>query len=503
MFSNRVVIEARSRFLAKAAAVDAASYDDPSSHDRMARAASELGWRPHQLAWSVIGIGGSAVTLAGMLGLLAILHPALVVLSLLTVVPSVAVQRRTNRRLYEFWYTRTPESRERAYLEEILSKHRWAREVRAFGLAGHLRARHDQIAIERLGIQQTLYQRAQRSAAAGGLLAGVALTAAYLFVARHADTRALTPGDLTAMIGAFASISGRFHFLSSTLLTIDQHAAFLDDYFAFLAIEPQMKVRPDPLPLPANLSSGIEFDRVSFTYPHGDRPAIRDFSLRIDPGALLALVGDNGAGKTTVVKLLLRFYDPDAGSVRIGGIDLRDADPEKVRARIGVLFQDFGQFELSARENIRFGRIERSHSDDLLMKTLRAARADEVIRELPQGLDAKIGRQFEGGHDLSGGEWQRLALARLIYREADIWVLDEPTAALDPEAEAAIFAELRENLHGRMGIVISHRFSTVRMADRIAVIQDGRVTELGTHEELLARSGRYAELFELQAAGYR
>jgi ATP-binding cassette subfamily B protein len=503
MFSDRVVLEARSRFLAKAAAIDVAQYDDPARHDQMARAASELGWRPHQLTWNVIGVAGSLVTLSGMLALLATLHPALVVLSLLAVIPSVVVRRRTNRRLYEFWYTRTPESRERAYLEEILSKHRWAREVRAFGLGEHLRSRHDKISSERLALHSVLYQRAQGWATVGGLLAGCALTAAYLFVARNAGAQGLTPGDLTAVIGAFASISGRFNYLSSMLLNIDQHAAFLDDYFAFLASKPGMRVRADAIALPSRLTEGVVFDRVSFTYPHADAPALRELSLRIEPGQLLALVGDNGAGKTTVVKLLLRFYDSDAGSVRIGGVDLRDADPEQVRARIGVLFQDFGQFELSVRENVSFGRVESQHADDLLLAALQAARADQVIMRLPQGLDAKVGRQFEGGHDLSGGEWQRLALARLVYRDADIWVLDEPTAALDAEAEAAIFGELRQHLRGRMGIIISHRFSTVRIADRIAVLRDGRVTELGTHDELLARGGRYAELFELQAAGYR
>jgi ATP-binding cassette, subfamily B, bacterial len=375
--------------------------------------------------------------------------------------------------------------------------------VRAFGLGEHLRARHDRISSERLALQSVLYQRAQGWATVGGLLAGCALTAAYLFVARNAGAQGLTPGDLTAVIGAFASISGRFNYLSSMLLTIDQHAAFLDDYFAFLASKPEMRVRADAVALPSRLTEGLVFDRVTFTYPRGEVPALQELSLRIEPGQLLALVGDNGAGKTTVVKLLLRFYDPDAGNVRIGGVDLRDADPEHIRARIGVLFQDFGQFELSVRENVSFGRVESQHPDELLLAALQAARADEVMMRLPRGLDSKVGRQFEGGHDLSGGEWQRLALARLVYRDADIWVLDEPTAALDAEAEAAIFGELRQHLRGRIGIIISHRFSTVRIADRIAVLRDGRVTELGTHEELVARGGRYAELFELQAAGYR
>jgi len=203
------------------------------------------------------------------------------------------------------------------------------------------------------------------------------------------------------------------------------------------------------------------------------------------------------------VKLLLRFYDADQGSVRVGGVDLKDMDPEALRSRIGVLFQDYASYELSVRENVMMGRPDGGGNDDRVLEALRNSRSEWLVKKMPNGLDSKVGRLFEGGHDLSGGEWQRLALARIMYRDADIWILDEPTSSLDPEAEAAIFAELKENLKGRIGIVISHRFSTVRIADRIAVIADGRVTELGTHDELLRAEGRYAQLFELQAAGYR
>jgi ATP-binding cassette subfamily B protein len=203
------------------------------------------------------------------------------------------------------------------------------------------------------------------------------------------------------------------------------------------------------------------------------------------------------------VKLLLRFYDVDRGSVKLGGVDLRQLDPEVLRSRIGVLFQDYASYELSVRENVAMGRPGGNVSDERVMAALRDSRSEWLVKKMPNGLDSKVGRLFEGGHDLSGGEWQRLALARIMYRDADIWILDEPTSSLDPEAEAAIFAELKENLRGRIGIVISHRFSTVRIADRIAVVADGRVTELGSHEELLRANGRYAQLFELQAAGYR
>ncbi len=210
-----------------------------------------------------------------------------------------------------------------------------------------------------------------------------------------------------------------------------------------------------------------------------------------------------GAGESTLIKLLLRFYDPDHGSVRVGGVNLRDLDPAVLRSRIGVLFQDYASYELSVRENVIMGRPDDAVKDERVMEALRDARSEWLLHKMPRGLDSKVGRLFEGGHDLSGGEWQRLALARIMYRDADIWILDEPTSSLDPEAEAAIFAELKENLRGRIGIVISHRFSTVRIADRIAVIAGGRVTELGSHQELLRAEGRYAQLFELQAAGYR
>ena len=220
-------------------------------------------------------------------------------------------------------------------------------------------------------------------------------------------------------------------------------------------------------------------------------------------------MGENGAGKSTLVKLLLRFYDVNHGSVRVGGVDLRELDPEGLRRRIGVLFQDYASYELSVRENVVMGRPDGagagtgSDDDERVLEALRDARSEWLVSKMPKGLASRVGRLFEGGHDLSGGEWQRLALARLMYRDADIWILDEPTSSLDPEAEAAIFAELKAILKGRIGIVISHRFSTVRIADRIAVIVDGHVTELGTHEQLVAARGRYAQLFELQAAGYR
>ncbi|MGH9578456.1 MAG: ABC transporter ATP-binding protein, partial [Terriglobales bacterium] len=325
----------------------------------------------------------------------------------------------------------------------------------------------------------------------------------YVFVAVRGLAGTIDPGGIVLVIGAFTTVSGALDQVASTFVSVDQHTTFLDDYFSFLAIEPLVPVPAQPRSIPSRLDKGVEFDDVSFSYPGGTEPAIAGLNLHIRNGELIALVGENGAGKSTLVKLLLRFYDADQGSVRVGGVNVKDLDPEVLRSRIGVLFQDYASYELSIRENVVMGRPDGKIDDERVMEALRNARSEWLLKKMPKGLDSKVGRLFEGGHDLSGGEWQRLALARIMYRDADIWILDEPTSSLDPEAEAAIFAELKENLKGRIGIVISHRFSTVRIADRIAVVADGRITELGTHEELHAAEGRYAQLFELQAAGYR
>jgi ATP-binding cassette subfamily B protein len=386
---------------------------------------------------------------------------------------------------------------------DLLAQPRTTKEIRAYVLADYLLGRHRKLSEDLFKQREQMYRSATRISMLTGLVSGTALALAYVFVAVQGVAGAIDPGGVVLVIGAFTTVSGTLGQISSTFVAVDQHTAFLDDYFSFLAIEPLVPAPAKPRSVPSRLSDGIEFDNVTFSYPGGAEPAVAGLSLRIRSGELVALVGENGAGKSTLVKLLLRFYDADQGSVRVGGVDLKELDPEELRSRIGVLFQDYASYELTVRENVVMGRPDGQVDDQRVMEALRDARSEWLVKKMPKGLDSKVGRLFEGGHDLSGGEWQRLALARIMYRDADIWILDEPTSSLDPEAEAAIFAELKENLKGRIGIVISHRFSTVRIADRIAVIADGRIAELGTHEELLAAGGSYARLFELQAAGYR
>jgi ATP-binding cassette, subfamily B, bacterial len=503
LFTQRVRQAAELRLVSKATDVDLGHFDSPDWHDRTARASREVSWRSAELAYSGFGLLGSLLTLGGLLGLLLTLSPLLVLLAVVSVLPVFVIEGRATRRLLAFWVTATPVDRERQYVQSLMTEARWAKEIRSFGLEDHLLGRFRDLSGRLMRGLAAAHLATTRAAFVTALVGGGALAAAYWLLASRGAAGHLTAGDLTASIAAMAAIAGELTLVASSLLYLEQHASFLDDYVAFLAVPKLVPVPAVPRAVPDARNPGLELRGVTFRYPGASEPALNGFDLEVAPGEVMALVGDNGAGKTSAVKLLLRLYDPQEGTVRFGGVDVRELDPRALRARVGVLFQDYATYEVTARESVTLGRPEREVDDRLVMAALEAARSAEIVRRLPHGLDSRVGRLFEGGHDLSMGEWQRLALARLLYRDAAVWILDEPTAALDAEAEAAIFAELRQHLRGRTAIVISHRFSTVRVADRIAVLGGGRVAELGTHDELLAAGGRYAELFELQAAGYR
>ncbi len=503
LFVRRVQLEAERRLLEQASKVDLGHFDNSDWHDRLARAKRDVSWRPGDLTWSVLGLSGNIVTIFLMAGLLLKLHWLLVVLALAAAGLSLILERRVTSKLYEFFYKETPEEREREYLADLLVQPRSTKEIRAYVLADYLLGRHHRLSEDLFRQREQMYRSGTQISILSGLVTGTTLALAYAFVASRGITGAINPGGVVLVVGAFASVAGTLGNISSTFVAVDQHTTFLEDYFSFLGIDPLVPIPSHPRELLPGPISGVTFDNVSFAYPGGTEPAVTGLNLDIRPGELVALVGENGAGKSTVVKLLMRFYDVDAGAVRVGGIDVRELAPATLRNRIGVLFQDYASYELSVRENVAMGRPDGPVDDARVLRALRDSRSEWLVRKMPHGLDSKVGRLFEGGHDLSGGEWQRLALARIMYRDADVWILDEPTSSLDPEAEAAIFAELKAHLHGRIGIVISHRFSTVRIADRIAVIADGRVKEIGSHEELIRAGSRYSELFELQAAGYR
>jgi len=503
LYVRRVELEAERRLLEKAARVDLGHFDNSDWHDRLARAKRDVNWRPGDLTWSILGLSGNIVTMVLMAGLLASLHYILVVLALGASFLSLALESRVTSKLYKYFYQETPDERERQYLGDLLVQPRTTKEIRAFVLADYLLGRHRKLSDDLFKQREKMFRLGSRMSFLTGIVTGTILALAYVFVAARGIQGTINPGAVVLVIGAFTSVSGTLGQISSTFVAVDQHTTFLEDYFSFLDITPLVPRPAKPHLIPNGPIGGIEFNDISFTYPGGTESAVEGLNLHIRKGELVALVGENGAGKSTLIKLLLRFYDVEQGEIKIGGINVKETTPEDLRNRIGVLFQDYATYELTVRENVLMGRPNGTTDDSQVMKALQDSRSEWLVKKMPNGLDSKVGRLFEGGHDLSGGEWQRLALARIMYRNADIWILDEPTSSLDPEAEAGIFAELKENLRGRIGIVISHRFSTVRIADRIAVIDGGRVTELGTHEELLAARNRYAELFELQASGYR
>jgi len=310
-------------------------------------------------------------------------------------------------------------------------------------------------------------------------------------------------GDLTFLAGSFRRLRNLLEGLLSGFSQVAGQALYLDDLFSFFEIQPEIVSPENPRPFPSPVREGFRFEDVGFIYPGAERWAVRHLHFTLQAGEVLALVGENGAGKTTLVKLLARLYEPDEGRILLDGHDLREYDLGELRSHIGVIFQDFVRYHLSAAENIAVGRIEARDDRARIEEAARRSLADEVIRKLPAGYEQLVGKRFHKGVDLSGGEWQKIAIARAYMRDADLLILDEPTAALDARSEFAVFQRFKELSEGRTAVIISHRFSTVRMADRILVLEGGEIEEIGTHEELLAAGRRYAELFELQAAGYR
>ena len=309
--------------------------------------------------------------------------------------------------------------------------------------------------------------------------------------------------DLFVLINAILQVSANLQQIFVNASGVADQALFLTDLLGFFAMEPTVKSKPNAIKIPRPIRQGVEFRNVSFAYPGTTRLVLKDFNFYLRPGERVALIGENGQGKTTVVKLITRLYDPTAGQILIDGVDLREYDMEDLCHEIGVIFQDFMRYEMTARENIAIGRIEQRDRLDRIEKAAQMSLADEVIERLPGGIDQQLGRRFEGGVDLSGGEWQRMALARAYLRDAQLLILDEPTAALDARSEQEVFQRFAELTKGKMALLISHRFSTVKMTDRIVVLSHGVLTEEGTHEELIRRGGLYAEMFEMQAASYR
>jgi ATP-binding cassette subfamily B protein len=449
---------------------------------------------------SLLQQGVTVVTLSASI---AYFSPWLLVLLVFAVVPAFVGESHFAFLGYSLNIQQTPARRRLDYLRLLGSSKETAKELKLFGLAPFITSEYAQLADELYHQNVAL---ARRRLLFGGLLSLISTASyygAYAYVVFRTVNGGLSWGDLQFLTGALAGANGGIQTLFSTFSNIADQSLFLTDLVEFFKVQPTIRSKPNAMPAPRPMCEGVVFENVSFTYPGNDRLVLDRLNLRIGLGERIALVGANGQGKTTIVKLLARQYDPTAGRILLDGVDLREYSVEDLHRVFGVIFQDFMRYDMTARQNIAIGRIEIEARDDEIELAARKSLANAVISRLPHGYEQVLGRRFEGGVDLSGGEWQKIALARAYLRDAQILVLDEPTAALDARSEFEVFERFAELTAGKTALLISHRFSTVRMADRIVVLADGRVAEHGSHTDLLRRGGEYAEMFELQASSYR
>jgi len=493
------------RILEKALSLELRHFEDADVYDKMQNARREASSRPLSLAMQVFAIAQNAITLAALSGLLVRLSPASVLVIVAASVPAFLAEARLSGESFRLWTWRAPEGRRLNYLEWILTRDSHVKEVKLFGLGPLVLDRYRALFRKFFDEDRRLALRRMRAGLAFGVLSLAAFYGMYALMAARAARGAITLGDLTLYIAVFRQGQSAVQAVLGAVGGMYEDALFMSNLFDYLEIRTggeEPRVRPPRSP-PRGRPQEIAFRNVSFRYPGKDEWALRDLSLTIAPGEKLGLVGENGAGKSTLVKLLLRLYDPTEGEIRYGGVDLRDMDPEDLRERIGAVFQDFVRYQFTAAENIGLG--EPTHVEDRarIAEAARRGGATTVVEALPKGYDTVLGGWFEAGHELSSGQWQKLAVARAFMREgAEVLVLDEPTASIDAESEHELFQRFQALAADRTAIVISHRFSTVRIADRIAVLHGGHLEELGAHRELVARGGRYAHLFNLQAQGY-
>jgi ATP-binding cassette subfamily B protein len=498
LFTNATSV----RLMEHAATLDLEDFEDPELQDRLDRARRQTMGRMN-LMGQLFGQVQDAITVVGFAVGLVVYAPWLIVLLAVGLVPAFIGESHFNALGYSLNFQWTPERRQLEYVRQTGASVETAKEVKIFGLHRFLIARFRELADRFYAANRAL---ARRRALWGTLLAALGTLGyyvAYAYIVWRTLRGDFSIGDLTFLAGSFLRLRQLLEGLLVGFSQIAGQALYLDDLFSFFEIEPEIRSPANPVAVPRPIARGFAFERVGFRYPGAERWALRDLSFELRAGEVLALVGENGAGKTTLVKLLARLYDPDEGRVLLDGRDLREYDLDDLRGNIGVIFQDFVRYHLTAGENIGVGRLEAMHDAARIRDAARRAMADAMIESLPQGYAQVVGRRFRTGVDLSGGQWQKIAIARAYMRDAQVMILDEPTAALDARAEFDVFQRFRDLGEGRTAVLISHRFSSVRMADRILVLADGRLEASGTHEELMRQRGRYAELFELQAAGYR
>jgi ATP-binding cassette subfamily B protein len=502
LLQNAVSMRIQLMVMEKAASLDLAFYEDPASYDLLRRAQTDSINRPVQMISTAFGLVQTALTFVTMIALLVVVSPLLALLALLSPVPAFIADTRYGWRGYNIarWGSRL--LRRMNYLVTLLTTDSYAKEVKLFGLGHYFIDRYRLIGERYYGSQRRQVVRRYLVGFLWGNLSTIATSVTYLYVALQAIVGKLTLGDLTLYTTAAQSVQNSIQGILGGFSGMYEHNLYLSNLFELMETTSKLPAPANPVALPDPLQGEIRFEHVSFAYPGAAENALTDLSFTVAAGETVAIVGRNGAGKTTLFKLICRLYDPIDGRILIDGIDLKDIDPPQLRAQIGGMFQDYVTYQATAAENIGLGNLGAIADREAIKRASRQAGSDGLIAGLPQGYETALGKWFDAGVNLSGGEWQKVALARAFMRDARILLLDEPTSALDAQAEYELFERIHSLTRGRTAVYISHRFSTVRRADRILFLEHGRLVEQGTHEQLMRLNGRYARLFRLQASAY-
>ena len=506
-FCDNVVAEKYTRYISTqimehAANLDLAAYEDYNFYDKLDRARVQGTDRIYMIQSS--GRLVQEVILTASLAASILFYSPWILLALIVcIVPAFLGETHFAFLGYSLSFSQTTARRQMEYLRVLGGSKESAKELKLFGLAPYLVGRYTSLsdALHRQTVR--LQKRKLLFGALLTLLGTVGYYGTYAYVVYQTVIGVLTIGSLTFLAGAIAGASTNIQAVFTTFSSIADQALFLTDLLEFFSVKPKIVSKPGALPAPRPIKKGFEFQNVSFSYPGNPRPVLSNINFRLNPGERIALVGENGQGKTTIVKLLTRLYDVTDGRILLDGVDIREYDIEDLWREIGVIFQDFMRYEMTAAENIAIGRIEELNNPFRIRSAALKSLADDVIHQLPKRYDQVLGTRFEGGIELSGGQWQKIALGRAYLRDAQLLILDEPTASLDARSEHEVFQRFAELTANKMSLLISHRFSTVRMADRILVLEGGKISEEGSHQELLKSAGRYAEMFELQASNYR
>jgi len=498
LFSNYTSV----RIMEHAATLDLDQFEDSVFYDKLERARQQTVGRT-MLLTQLMSQVQDFISMGFLLAGLITFYPVLILILLIAIIPSFLGESYFNSKNYALTRSQTPERRELDYVRYLGASDETAKEVKIFGLADFIIQRFKTLSNKFYSQNSKLALKRSAWGTFFSILGSIGYYAAYGFIIYQTVNGKSSVGTLTFLAGSFRQLGTLMENMLNRFTTVSQGAIFLNDFLEFFDIKPKIKLAANPLPFPVPIKEGFVFENVGFKYQGSDRWANRHLSFTLKPGEKLALVGENGAGKTTLVKLLARLYDPTEGRIMLDGIDLKEYDFADLQLNIGVIFQDYIRYQMSLSNNIAVGNIAEINNEALIRKAAAQSLADSVAAKLPANFEQWLGKRFNNGVELSGGEWQKVALARAYMKDAQLLILDEPTAALDARAEYAVFERFAELTKGKSAVLISHRFSTARMADRIMVLDQGQLLEIGTHKELMAQNGRYAELFNLQAAGYQ